>query len=113
MAEAETFDDRLVEFMNHFSRRIEAGINRSHEVCHEAGDALANSDPLLEATHGGTAYRLWMDASDIYDAPRHDVSEAAARRKLDEHTRALAGDWMSIDMSSSDAVSDYFSRWVG
>lgn len=80
--------------------------------CLEHGDALANSDLFLERARGGAAYRLWIDASDIYDAPRHDVSVAAVNRQLDDHASAFAKDWLSIDVND-DEVSDYFGRWVG
>lgn len=70
-------------------------------------DALASSDVLEKATHGGEAYVLWADISDLFDDPRGPHSEALCN----EFALRAATDWATVDSDSREAVESYFERW--
>jgi hypothetical protein len=99
--------------MTEYCRRVLAGDERTYDLCMDAGGALMAADLVLDASHGGAAYCLWMDASDIYDAPRRpDVALLERERQLQDHARSFAADWVTLDPTSTAAVAAFFARWV-
>lgn len=62
---------------------------------------------FVDCSHGGGAFALWMQVSDLYDDPRGPQSEAAC----EEVGRKAAREWLALDQSRQEAVDGYFARW--
>ena len=62
---------------------------------------------FFDCSHGGAAYAIWMEVSDYLDDPRGPMTEEAC----EQVGRKVATEWLSVDQSSTDAVSTFFARW--
>ena len=58
------------------------------------------------ADHGGQAYVLWAELTDINDAPR-----IANRALCEERSRMAAAEWLQVDLARPEAIERYFRRW--
>lgn len=95
---------QFAEAMMQAARRIHSG-ERAYDVCIEACAQML--DVVTKADHGGAAYNLWAEISDLLDAPSGPQSEAACSTMAE----AVAMDWLAIDAESVEAVAAYFERW--
>lgn len=84
---------------------LNRGARRTYDIV--MGGAGQFTDEYFDCVHGGAAYRLWMEISDLADDPRGPLSE----RMADEIGRKAALEWLAIDQSSSLEVDAYFVRW--
>jgi hypothetical protein len=71
-----------------------------------AAEALDTSNSESE-DHAGAAYVLWMEISDLVDAPDGPQSPELCRTVAE---RAAAA-WDSVDQSDPARLADYFTRW--
>ncbi|MCP1413678.1 hypothetical protein [Paenarthrobacter sp. A20] len=62
---------------------------------------------FFNCDHGGAAYAIWMEVSDYLDDPRGPMTEQAC----EEVGRKVATEWLAVDQSSPESISDFFTRW--
>ncbi len=65
------------------------------------------SDEYIDCVHGGAAYSVWMEISDLTDDPQGPLSEELT----DEIGRKAASEWLAVDHDSPSAIEAYFARW--
>ncbi|WP_125775816.1 hypothetical protein [Antribacter gilvus] len=99
-------DNRLAEIMTGAARDVLAGGGDPYWVgIAAAGEIL---DEVIEhATHGGAAYVLWGELTDVQDHPKLDAPAWCAAL-----TRLAAEDWLAIDSTVAESVARYFERWA-
>ncbi len=98
-------DAGLVRVMTQVAERVLASEERPDDVAIDAMGALGGL--LTEASHGGIAYLLWAEISDLCDDPRGPGSAEECNKRA----RAAASDWPAVDRDSVEAVDSYFERW--
>jgi len=98
-------DRALYEVMTSMSRRVRVPASNPYEIGLDAMGDIARS-VIDTAGHGGGAYLLWAELTDVADHPR-----TAGPRWCDALTRLAAGEWLAVDTEDDDAVAGYFDRW--
>lgn len=71
-----------------------------------AAEAL-NTSSSESGDHAGDAYVLWMEISDLVDAPAGPQSPELCRKVAE----GAAAAWDSVDQSDPARVADYFRDW--
>lgn len=112
MSSSADSDAALTRVMTQSALRITSQLERSYDVCIEAASTLVRSDLAVQATHGGSAYILWIQASDIYDTPEGNLTGEERTGRLDTYADQFSRDWLDIDADDDLAVADYFRRWL-
>ncbi|MGW6132369.1 hypothetical protein ACWFNE_20275 [Cellulomonas sp. NPDC055163] len=106
-------DTALCRVMTDYARRVLREDARTYDLCLDACGILTDTDLVVDATHGGAAYCLWGEASDLYDDPRRpDFGDTGRTRQLEEHARRFARDWLDLDPADRRAVAEFFERWA-
>lgn len=62
---------------------------------------------FFDLKHGGDAYVLWANITDLLGYPLGPASE----RLCQEIGQKAASEWMELDRTSQDAIDAYFRRW--
>jgi hypothetical protein len=70
-------------------------------------DEIAADEVMFDAEHGGAAYLLWANLTDINDDPRIVGDRALCEERL----RMAAAEWLELDLARSEVIECYFRRW--
>lgn len=62
---------------------------------------------FFDCVHGGAAYVLWANVTDLLSDPFGPGSEWLCH----EIGQKAASEWMELDRTSQDAIDAYFQRW--
>lgn len=99
-------ESRFLAAMTEVARNVlQPKGRRTYDIVME--DTNQFIDEFIDCSHGGGAYVLWMEISDLYDDPRGPMSEELCEKV----GRRAAAEWMSVDQSSPEEVSLFFARW--
>lgn len=71
-----------------------------------AAEALETSSSE-SGDHAGDAYVLWMEISDLVDAPDGPQSPELCKKVAE----GAAAAWNSVDQSDPARVAEYFTSW--
>jgi hypothetical protein len=71
-----------------------------------AMDEIAADEVMFTAEHGGAAYILWAEITDIADH-----WQIANRALCEERSRMAAAEWLELDLARPEAIERYFRRW--
>lgn len=91
--------------MTEMARKVLQPGRRTYDIINEGVNQFI--DKLADCSHGGTAYVLWMEISDLYDDPRGPLLEELC----EEIGRKAAAEWLSVDQTSQEAIDEFFARW--
>jgi hypothetical protein len=91
--------------MTSTSRRVRVPASDPYGIGLDAMGEIARS-VIDTAEHGGGAYLLWAELTDVADHPR-----VAGPQWCVALTRLAAGEWLDVDTGDDDAVAGYFDRW--
>lgn len=90
--------------------------SKAHQVLADSSDPywigidaqgeIVASDLLVTADHGGVAYHLWAELTDIASHP-----QIANRALCEERSRMAAGEWLELDLARPETIERYFRRW--
>lgn len=98
--EHDQLEMRFLDAMTAVARLVlQPGSGRTYDLCIDNADQFISE--FLDCSHGGAAYCIWMEVSDYLDHPRGPMTEEAC----EQAGRKVATEWLSVDQSSSDAVS--------
>jgi len=100
-------NERLRRVLNSATSRLAADGADAYRLSMEIAWGIINSAHGGSEEHVGDGYVLWMEISDLVDAPDGPQSHALCRQVAE----SAAAAWDSIDQSNPERVSDYFSRW--
>ncbi|WP_374008774.1 hypothetical protein [Leifsonia sp. LS-T14] len=82
----------------------QSGGERVYDIALEEGGRLTE---YFRAPHGGGAYVLWMNVSDLYDSPNGPQSEELCERT----GRQVASEWLATNQDAREQVDNFFVRW--
>jgi len=105
-AEDDQLEVRFLDAMTALARLVlQPASGRTYDLTMDnAGQFISE---FFDCSHGGAAYAIWMEVSDYLDDPQGPMTEEAC----EQVGRKVATEWLSVDQSSSDAVSTFFARW--
>jgi hypothetical protein len=83
---------------------LDAGDRRVYDVVADNSSRILE---FIECMHGGAAYVLWANITDLLDDPFGPGSE----RLCHETAQKAASEWIELDRTSQAEIDTYFKRW--
>ena len=104
--EDDQLEMRFLDAMTALARLVLQPVSgRTYDLTMDNADQFISE--FFDCSHGGAAYAIWMEVSDYLDHPSGPMTEEAC----EQVGRKVATGWLSVDQSSSDAVSTFFAPW--
>jgi hypothetical protein len=99
-------DSQLYAIMTRTAHQVLASSD-PYGVGIDGMDEIAADEVMFDAEHGGAAYLLWANLTDINDDPRIVGDRALCEERL----RMAAAEWLELDLARSEVIECYFRRW--
>lgn len=99
-------DSQLYAILTRTAHQVLADSSDPYWIGIEAQGEIVASELLITADHGGVAYALWAELTDIASHP-----EIADRALCEERSRMAAAEWLELDLARPGVIERYFQRW--
>jgi hypothetical protein len=100
-------NERLYRVLDSVAARLAAEGADAYELSMEVAGEIIHTPDAVTEEHVGDAYVLWMEVSDLVDAPGGPNSPELCRKVAE----SAAAAWGSVDQSNPAQVADYFTNW--